>query len=135
MNMQLTTHMDARAFLHASQTNLERHEVEHSLILGVALALQSTPASPETVPYLATICDAAGLAVAAIMTPPHPLVLASDRNDCNAALVAIARDLQKSNRPVSTAVASRPVAERFAEVWSRVSVVRLGLRCDSAFMP
>jgi hypothetical protein len=87
MNVQLTTHVDARAFLHASQTDLEWHEVEHSLILGVALALQSAPAPPETVLYLATVCDAAGLVAAAIMTPPHPLILASDRNDCNAALI------------------------------------------------
>lgn len=121
MNMQLTTYTDAGAFLRASQTDLERHEVEHSLILGVALALQSAPAPLETAPYLATVCDAAGLAAAAIMVPPHPLVLASDRNDCNAALVAIAHDLQKSNRTVSATIASRSVAERFAEAWSRVS--------------
>jgi uncharacterized protein len=130
MNVQLTTHVDARAFLHASQTDLERHEVEHSLILGVALVLQSAPAPPETVPYLATVCDAAGLVAAAIMTPPHPLILASDRNDCNAVLMAIAHDLQRSNRPVSAVIAPRPLAERFAKVWSRVSgcPARLAMR-------
>src|SRR5918992_381209 len=45
-NVQLAAHADARTFLHASQINLERHEVEHSLIPDVALALQGAPASP-----------------------------------------------------------------------------------------
>jgi predicted GNAT family acetyltransferase len=120
-NVQLTTHTDAHAFLHASKTDLERHEVEHSLILGGALALQSAPASSETVPYFATVCDALGLAAATIMIPPHPLVLASDRGDCDTALAAIAHDLQRSSRPVSAVVAPRSVADRFAEIWSHTS--------------
>jgi predicted GNAT family acetyltransferase len=129
-NVQLTTHSDARAFLHASQIDLERHEVEHSLILGVALALQGAPASPETVPYLATVRDAVGLAAAAIMIPPHPLALASDRNDRNAALAAITHDLQRSRRQVSAVVAPRLVADRFAEMWSHASgcPARLAMR-------
>jgi hypothetical protein len=113
-NVQLTTHADARTFLRDLQTNLEQHEVEHSLILGVALALQGAPASPEIAPYFATVCDAVGLATAAIMIPPHPLALASDCNDCNATLAAIAHDLQQSSRPVSAVVAPRSVADRFA---------------------
>jgi uncharacterized protein len=120
-NVQLATHADANAFLHVSQTDLEQHEVEHSLILGSALALQSASISPETVPYLATVCDAVGLTAAAIMIPLHPLVLASDRNDCSAALAAIAHDLQRSSRPVSAVVAQSSVADRFAEVWSHES--------------
>jgi predicted GNAT family acetyltransferase len=120
-NVQLITHADARAFLHASQTDLERHEVEHSLILGVALELQGDPASSETVPYFATVRDAVGLVAAAVMIPPHPLVLASNRSDCNAALAAIAHDLQRSKRQVSAVVAPRLVADRFAEIWSHAS--------------
>ena len=110
-NLQLTAHADARTFLRASQINLERHEVEHSLIPDVALALQGAPASPEIAPYFATVCNAVGLAAAAIMIPPHPLALAGD---CNATLAAIAHDLQQSSRPVSAVVAPRSVADRFA---------------------
>ena len=76
--MRLTAFGSAAGFLEAVRPTLAEHEAEHHLVLGVAEAIASTPASDSRLLALA-VEDEHGLALAAVMTPLRPLLIASDR--------------------------------------------------------
>ncbi|HEV2145939.1 MAG TPA: hypothetical protein VGR37_00835, partial [Longimicrobiaceae bacterium] len=86
--LRLVRHPGADAFLDDARPELEQDEPLHGLILGVAAGLRSVPAAALP-PYFATVRDRAGLALAAVMAPPYPLVLASGRRDAGDARVAL----------------------------------------------
>jgi uncharacterized protein len=119
--MKLTTYMDADLFLKDVQPELEKHEAEHSLILGLALAARSNAPSANSIPFFATIRDTRQLLVAAYMTYPNPLVLSALQPVVEKALELIIDPLQSSRIEVSGIVAPKIIAETLAEHWSRSS--------------
>ncbi|HEX2190073.1 MAG TPA: GNAT family N-acetyltransferase [Longimicrobiaceae bacterium] len=118
--MRLVRHPDADTFLRDAREELERSEALHGLILGVAAGARSAPAGAAA-RYLATVRDGAGLALAALMTPPHPLVLAGDRAEAGGALDALAADLLAAGARPTAAVGPGALAEGFAECWARAA--------------
>lgn len=116
--MRLTAHADAADFLRVAGAELERDEAANSLILGIALGLANGGEVNEPPPYLASVRDDAGLAAAALMTPPHPLALAGEQADRDAALRPIVADLLGLHPRPTAVVAAEPVAERFAALWT-----------------
>ena len=82
--MRLTTYGTAAEFLAAVGPTLAEHEAEHHLVLGVADAAATGP-TPNDNLFLASVHDARGLALAALMTHGFPLLLASDRADVTSA--------------------------------------------------
>jgi len=68
--MRLKRHQDAGSFLKEAQSYLEQAESANNLILGLALNIEQDPRPYGNMPYLATVEDAAGVAAAAVMTPP-----------------------------------------------------------------
>ena len=82
--MRLTTYPTAADFLDAVRPTLAEHEVEHHLLLGVAEAAAIGPA-PNADLFAASVDDADGLALAALMTRDRPLLIASDRADMTSA--------------------------------------------------
>jgi predicted GNAT family acetyltransferase len=82
--MRLTTYPTAAAFLEAVGSTLAEHEAEHHPVLGVAEAAAAGRA-PNADLFAASVHDADGLALAALMTRERPLLLASDRVDLTAA--------------------------------------------------
>ena len=82
--MWLTTYATAAEFLAAAGPTLAEHEAEHHLVLGVAEAA-ATGRAPNDDLFLASVHDARGLALAALMTYGYPLLLASDRADVTSA--------------------------------------------------
>ena len=117
--MRLQTYTSAKEFLLRAGPPLERDEARNSLILGAAAGVNGD-AAPEG-SLLATADDAGGLALAAMMAPPHPLVLASDRESLEPALEPLVRHLRERGTFPSAVVAPRAIAERFALLWSRAS--------------
>jgi predicted GNAT family acetyltransferase len=82
--MRLVTYATAAEFLAAVGPTLAEHEAEHHLVLGVAEGA-ATGHAPNDNMFLASVHDADGLALAALMTHGYPLLLASDRADVTAA--------------------------------------------------
>ena len=82
--MRLTTYPTAADFLDAVRPTLAEHEVEHHLLLGVAEAAAMSGA-PNADLFAASVDDADGLALAALMTRDRPLLVASDRADMTSA--------------------------------------------------
>src|SRR4029453_19014618 len=82
--MRLATSATTADFLAAVGPTLAEHEAEHHLVLGVAEAA-ATGHAPNDNMFLASVHDARGLALAALMPHGYPLLLASDRMDVTSA--------------------------------------------------
>lgn len=73
--MDLTRYDNARAFMADARASLEAAEAANNLIIGIANRLIDAPERFKAAPYLATVMDNGGLAVAAVMTPPQRVIL------------------------------------------------------------
>jgi hypothetical protein len=119
--MRLQTHSTAEDFLRHAAPELERDEARNSLILGAAAALaKANGAAPEGA-LLATVHEGDALALAAMMAPPHPLVLASGPERAEPPLEPFVRHLRESGILPPAVVAPRAIAQRFSLLWSRAS--------------
>jgi uncharacterized protein len=116
--MQLTLHRNAGDFLARVQAELEQDEVANNLMLGIALRLQSSLDLVNPQPFLATVADQHGLALAALMTPPHPMTLYQHRIDIYQAYDVLADYLLTQKVAVQTVSGRSQVASEFAKVWS-----------------
>lgn len=115
--MLLTRYNEAAAFLDKTQAFLEQQEVVNSLMLGVAVRLRDAPETIEAPPYLATVDDGERLVAAAVMTPPHKLIVASDQADYHHALGHVVRDLLTTQRQVPGVNGVAPLSAVFGELW------------------
>ncbi|MFN8446478.1 MAG: GNAT family N-acetyltransferase [Caldilineaceae bacterium] len=115
--LHLQTYINAADFLSVTQTVLEEDEVSNGLMLGIALRLQENPErAPEDL-FLATVNDGATLGVAALMTPPHNVVVFSQLPEPFAAFdFLITRLLDWPQQPLGVN-GRKEWAQRFAECW------------------
>ncbi len=98
--MHLKRYTDVDAFYQAAGEFLLRHEAENCLIVGICTALRENIKAYGTIPpYFVTVADDVGIIAAAIMTPPHKLVLSY--SDIPEALEMIAVDAIAANGSAS----------------------------------
>lgn len=119
--MEFVTYPSADQFLHDVQSELERHEAENSLPLGLALGMRRTSASRGEAPFLAAVKDQRSWSLAALMTPPHPLIIAAAPGCPASAFPTLAAHLRQTGHPVSGVVGAPDTAAAFAVEWTRVS--------------
>ena len=105
------------------QAELEAHEVTNSLILGLVGRLADAPLAYGSPPYFASVMDEKKLALAALMTPPHNLILAAGSPFGAGAVELLARGLLARHWPVPGVLAPVEVAEAFAAAWVRFTGV------------
>ena len=79
--MQVTTYTDAKSFLKNTQASLESNEAANSLMLGICGQLIRQPERIRFAPCLKVVEDQGGLVLAALMTPPHKLVVYGHKGD------------------------------------------------------
>ena len=104
---------DPSAFLEAASPLLLEDEARHNLILGLAGTLRDHPSLyPDYSLWLAEA--GSNIAGAALMTPPHNLVLARPRDDSVLEALAAAIDEE-----LPGLVAALPEADAFATAWAR----------------
>ena len=113
--MRVSTYADAHQFLEKTQDYLERAEVVNGLMLGICLRLQQE--LPQTTPYLATVEDDRGLALVAVMTPPHKLILYSHQDAPAGAVQALIAQLRQSPQTIPAVLGPAQAADSFAERW------------------
>ncbi len=116
--MRVTAHPSADEFLAVTRPALEENEAANNLMLGVCLRLQQYPERIKQQPFLATVGDETGLILAAMMTPPHKLVLYARRSEFTEALNALAHHLIASGWTPPGVHAAPDVAEAFAQCWA-----------------
>ncbi|MBA2392620.1 MAG: GNAT family N-acetyltransferase [Ktedonobacteraceae bacterium] len=117
--MFITTYQDPDQFLLKVRPTLQKDEVTHGLLLGVAAGVKKS--ALYTSFYLATIEDEGRLLVAACMTPPHNIILASLEDESDAAFSLLIQDLQRANWPVPGVLGPARISERFAQMWEKLT--------------
>lgn len=119
--MRLTHHDEAGGFLTCAQAWLEREEAANNLILGIAVRLAEHPDRIKQPPYLATVEANGALVAAAVMTPPHRVVLYSATGADPEPLYLIMDDLRAGGWSVPGVMAPAETSEAFAQIWSSVT--------------
>lgn len=120
--MKVHTYDSPEAFLERVEHALEEHEAINSLILGIAGQLAHEPGRYSTVPCLKSVDDEGeNLLLAAVMTPPHRLVVSSHRGDPVSAAHMLVADLLQSARRVPGVMGPEPVAHAVADAWTERS--------------
>lgn len=125
--MQLVGYADSASFLASASELLLADEPRHNLILGLSATLAESPAMyPEF--DLWTVEDARRCVAAALMTPPHNLVLA--RPSTQTALDFMVQALHREGADLPGVTGALPEAERFAAIWAELtgSRARVGMR-------
>ena len=113
--MQAHAVATAAEFLDRAGPLLEADEARHNLLLGIAGVLRDRP---EVYPEfgLWVVEEAGAPAAAALITPPHNLVLADAADPL--ALAALAEAVHASGLPVPGVVGNRPTVDLFNEIWA-----------------
>lgn len=124
--MKVTTYVDAESFLRNTQVALESNEVANSLMLGVCLRLIRYPERVKTPPCLKSVEDENGLVLAAMMTPPHKLVVYGHQGRLDEAARLLAEDLLWEGWEVPGAWGPRDVVRRVVGSWPEIT----GQRCE-----
>ena len=117
--MFVSTYAHASDFLDKAQTYLEQQEVVNGLMLGITYRLQQSV--PQTAPYLALVEEGGNFALAAVMTPPHKLVLYSHLDEPDDAVQALIAQLRQSDWTIPAVIGPASVADAFASLWGQPS--------------
>jgi len=113
-------------FLEETQEWLELAEARNSLMLGAALSLRKQKPTSAFEPFtserfMALAREGDGVSVAALMTPPYPIILASSNEVSHEAIRSVAEHLRSQGWSVSGVVAVPELAAAFAQEWTRAS--------------
>lgn len=123
--MQVKVYPNVAEFLQETQAAFLQNEVENNLIFGLSLVLQNHPEIYAS-PFFATVSDEGELAVAALRTPPHNLILYAATDTYQPALQSLAKFLQAAGVNLPGVVAPSELAEAFANLWAEIN--NLGYR-------
>jgi ribosomal protein S18 acetylase RimI-like enzyme len=118
--VRLTTYATAAAFLDAVGSVLTEHEADHHLVLGVAEAAAAGRAPNEGL-FAASVEDADGLVLAALMTRERPLLVASDRADIAPAAKMLWDALTASGSKPRFLIGEARQAESIAAEWAALA--------------
>ena len=122
--MDLVRYPDVARMLAASGAYLANREAEHNLPLGVLATLRDHPEVYPEPAYLAVVRDRAQIALVAVRTPPHGLILSEPSVEplpVDEAVEVLVADLAPAAPDLPTASGPKATAERFARRWSAVT--------------
>ena len=116
--MKVQHYSSVERFLEHTRAELESNEAANSLMLGLCGRLIRHPEQFKVVPCLKTVVDEQGLVLAALMTPPHKLVVYGHRDDQREGARALVRSLLRGSWEVPGALGSGKTAAVVAEAWA-----------------
>lgn len=130
--MELKRYRNPADFYDQVRDYLLRREGHHHLMLGILAALmarQATPREPagDPDPYFALCAEGGAVVAAALMTPPHNVVVSLARDP--SAFQLFARDLVRGAWPVPGVLGPAEESRAFAEAWQQATgqLVSLGM--------
>ncbi len=115
--MEVTRFSQLSNFAAAAAPWLIQREVDNNLILGLLTDIVSHPERYQQQPYMAVVEQEGTLAGAALMTPPHNLILAQDT--VPEALDALIRDLAVVFPALPGVNGPAPISSEFVTRWSK----------------
>ncbi len=119
--MRLTRYRSAQDLLTVAGGYLIDREAEHNLPLGILGTLRDEPAVYPHPPYLAVVLDTDRIALVAVRTPPHGLVLSEAgvaEERIEAAVDALVGDLATDAPELPTALGPPSTVAPFVRRWS-----------------
>jgi predicted GNAT family acetyltransferase len=105
-------------FLDRTRAALELDEAADSLMLGLCGVLIEHPERFEEAPCLKTVADEEGLVLAALMTPPHNLIVYGHRGDLQAGAAALVEAVVRDGWPVPGTIGPSETASQVARAWT-----------------
>ncbi|MFN8464511.1 MAG: GNAT family N-acetyltransferase [Caldilineaceae bacterium] len=120
----MRTYQHGADFLAVAERDFQREEAINNVIYGIARLIAAFPQHQASPPYMATVQENDRLACAALMTPPHHLLLNAEA-PAQAGLDLVIDNLRQNAWPVSGVTARTELARQFAEQWQ--------LRTDEAY--
>ncbi|MBC8231469.1 GNAT family N-acetyltransferase [bacterium] len=125
--MKVNTYIDAEIFLRNTYIELESNEAANSLMLGICGQLIRHPERVKAAPCLKTVGDENGLILAAIMTPPHKLVVYGHQGDLGIGTRILVKKLVSEGWAIPGVLGPSEVAKGIAERWAEVTRRGYGL--------
>jgi predicted GNAT family acetyltransferase len=125
--MKVRTYTDVEAFLRNTRAELESNEAANSLMLGVCERLVRHPERVKAAPCLKTVKSRDGLVLAAMMTPPHKLVVYGHQGDIAGGARMLVQDMVGEGWKVPGVLGPNEAAKGVAEAWSEVTGRGYGL--------
>jgi uncharacterized protein len=120
MSVHLSIQSDAQAFLAVAGPMLYAHETVNNLILGVSERLSNEPTAYEN-PFFATISRDDGVVIlAAVMTPPHNLILAGEEQ-AELGFPILIDHLHGHQIHVPGVIGPAETAEAFSQAWVQMN--------------
>jgi uncharacterized protein len=114
---RVIVHPTAAAFLEAARPVLSEHEAEHHLVLGVAESLVAS--APRSGLFAATIHDADGFVLAALLTGSRPLLVASARVSIASSASVLWDSIAAANLTPSHVIGAVGQVEALVNEWRR----------------
>jgi predicted GNAT family acetyltransferase len=121
VRVKIRTYANAKSFLESTQAALESNEAANSLMLGVCERLVRHPERFEADPCLKTVEDEKGLVLAAMITPPHNLVVYGHRGDLDVGTEILIQSLIDEGWRVPGVLGPSEAATRAAQRWAEVT--------------
>lgn len=116
--MKVEHFVRAEQFLEHTRAELESNEAANSLMLGLCGRLIDHPEQFKAAPCLRTVVDEQGLVLAALMTPPHKLVVYGHRGDLREGARALVQSLLRGGCEVPGVLGAGEAAAVVVEVWA-----------------
>jgi uncharacterized protein len=117
--MKLISFQDTEGFLAKTQAWLEEREAENNLMLGIALRLHKYPERIKAQPFLGCVEEGGSILSAAVMTPPHNLVLVGKPE--GEALQSLVDGLMAHNWSLPGVVGPVETSRAFASFWKKAA--------------
>ena len=120
MVMQVSQLKNAVDFMDSVSEMLYANETENNLILGVAERLVRNPETHQNPFYAVVRAEDGSLLLAALMTPPHNLILAGEEG-YQAGASALVDYIQAHPLDIPGVIAPARIASHFSKVWQNVT--------------
>jgi predicted GNAT family acetyltransferase len=120
-NVKSKSYANAESFLESTRSALESRETANSLMLGICGQLARHPERSKTTPCLKMVEDENGLVLAAMMTPPHKLVVYGHQGDLDGAARTLIEELVGEGWQIPGVLGPSAIASKAADGWTAVT--------------
>ncbi len=140
--LKVIQYEQASEFLEKCGDLLMQHEAENNLIIGLANRLKHNPSAYSSTPFFSTVEEENKIILAALMTPPHNILLSNFTNDAIDALQELSDFLWQSGIIVNGVNSGKNIAKQFSSLWadratltSKIKMEEMIYRLDRVVAP
>ena len=140
--LKVIQYEQASEFLEKCGDLLMQHEAENNLIIGLANRLKHNPSAYSSTPFFATVEEENKIILAALMTPPHNILLSNFTDEAINGLQGLSDYLWQSGIFVNGVNSVKKIAKQFSSLWadratltSKIKMEEMIYRLDRVIAP